>query len=279
MAVIASDPMATHQYRVQKVKKETRDTYVLELEPTVSKDVISFLPGQFNMLYSFGVGEVPISISGDPATPQRLVHTVRMLGAITKSICNLKKGNTLGIRGPFGSHWPVDEAKGNDVIIVAGGIGLAPLRPAIYYILANRERYGSVILLYGARSPFELLFIKELEQWKGRFDMQVDVTVDSAPSGWRGNVALVTALIPKAPFDPYHTMAFVCGPEIMMRFTLLELFKRGLADKDIYVSMERNMKCGLGHCGHCQFGPYFICKDGPVFRYDKVKEFFEKREI
>ena len=279
MAAIATDPMVTHQFRVQKTRKETRDTYVLELEPTLGKDVITFLPGQFNMLYAFGVGEIPISISGDPAAPNKLIHTVRSLGAISRAICGLKKGSIIGVRGPFGSHWPVEEARGNDIIIVAGGIGLAPLRPAIYSILANREKYGKVILLYGARSPFELLYIKELEQWKGRFDMQVDVTVDSAPSGWRGNVALVTAMIPKAPFDPYHTIAFVCGPEIMMRFTLLELHQRGIVDKDIFVSMERNMKCGLGHCGHCQFGPYFICKDGPVFNFEKVREFFEKREI
>ncbi len=279
MTTTVKDPFTTQQYRVLSVKRETYDTTNFEFEPVHGKEAIAFSPGQFNMLYAFGAGEVPISISGDPTDRKKLTHTIRTVGATTTLITGLKKGGQIGIRGPYGKPWPVERTEGNDIVIVAGGIGLAPLRPAIYQILANRDRYGQVLLLYGARSPADILFMKELEQWRGRFDVVVEVTVDAAPSGWRGNVALVTALIPKASFDPFHCAAFVCGPEIMMRFTIAELRKRDVETKDIYVSMERNMQCGIGLCGHCQLGPYFICKDGPVFRFEDIKEFFEKREI
>jgi NAD(P)H-flavin reductase len=231
------------------------------------------------MLYLFGVGEIPISISGDPSKPKRLVHTTREVGTVTRAMRKLKRGEVLGVRGPFGSHWPVEDAKGNDVVIVTGGIGLAPLRPALYAILSEREKYGKVVLLYGARTPADILYRQELEQWRARFDLEVHVTVDRAMSGWRGNVGVVTTLIPKAPFDPLNTHAFVCGPEIMMRFTVMELQKRGVPTDAIFLSMERNMKCAIGFCGHCQFGPTFVCKDGPVYRYDRIKEWLAKWEI
>jgi len=271
--------MLTHRFRVMKVKRETHDTFTLELEPAVGKDKLAFMPGQFNMLYAYGVGEVPISISGDPANEKVLVHTVRSVGNVSNNLVNTKKGGIIGVRGPFGHGWPVEKAKGSDVVIVAGGIGLAPLRPAIYYLLAHRENYGKLILMYGSRSPAEILFMKELEQWRGRFDLVVEATVDTAPSGWRGNVGLVTTLIPRVKFDPYHTVALVCGPELMLRFTVLELHKCGIEHKDIYISMERNMKCGIGHCGHCQCGPFFVCKDGPVFSYEEIRGFSERREV
>jgi NAD(P)H-flavin reductase len=223
---------------------------------------------------------VPISISGDPAHPEILVHTVRAVGTVTNPLCKLKRGDILGVRGPFGSSWPVTEAVGNDILIVAGGVGLAPLRPAIYHLLNHRGDYGRVVVLYGARTPGDMLYTDELAEWRGRFDIQVEVTVDAAkPDEWRGNVGVVTTLIPRAQFDPYHVTALVCGPEVMMRFTILELQKRGLPENQIYISMERNMKCAVGFCGHCQYGPNFVCKDGPVFRFDKVKEIFGKREI
>jgi NAD(P)H-flavin reductase len=275
----AADVMAPTAFRVLRTFPETRDTFTLELASVGGKKSFSFAAGQFNMLYTFGAGEVPISISGDPGKSDVLVHTIRAVGSVTEAIRRLKKGDLLGVRGPFGTSWPVEEARKHDVVLVAGGIGLAPLRPALYHILEHRTDYNQLVLLYGTRTPQDILYPKELEQWRGRFDTEVDVTVDRAVTGWRGNVGVVTRLITKAPIDPTNTIAMVCGPEIMMRFAILELQKRGLPEENIYVSMERNMKCGVGLCGHCQFGPTFICKDGPVFPYHQVHDWLRKREI
>jgi NAD(P)H-flavin reductase len=272
-------PMLPDLFRVQQVRRETDDTFTLELGPTNGRQPFAFAAGQFNMLYVRGIGEVPISISGDPARPEVLVHTTRAVGAVTKAMRNLKKGEVLGVRGPFGIGWPVEPAVGHDVVIVAGGIGLAPLRPSIYQLLSRRDRYGKIVLLYGTRTPADILFRKELEAWRARLDVEVYVTVDRAAERWHGNVGVVTKLIPKAAFDPSRAIAMVCGPEIMMRFTALALEKRGVGTDHIYLSMERNMKCGIGLCGHCQFGPTFICKDGPVFRYDAIKGLVSLREI
>jgi NAD(P)H-flavin reductase len=183
------------------------------------------------------------------------------------------------VRGPFGTAWPTGTLAGKDVVFVTGGIGLAPLRPSIYQIAAHRDRYGSVSILYGARTPHDLLYTDELETWRAAAGIDVQVTVDSAETGWEGRVGLVTKLIPGARFDPANTVALICGPEVMMRFTILELKERGLGDEQIYVSLERNMKCGAGLCGHCQFGPYFICKNGAVFRYDNVSDLMKIREV
>lgn len=279
MATQYNDPMLPESYRIKKVQKETYDTFTLELAPRNGKGKLPFSAGQFNMLYVFGVGEIPISISGDPTQPGMLIHTTRAVGTVTKAMWNLKQGEFIAVRGPYGSAWPIKEAEGNDVIIVTGGIGLAPLRPAMYEILANRQKYGKVVLLYGARTPEDILYAKEIRKWRAQFDLEVHVTVDRAAGEWLGNVGVVTTLIPKAPFDPYQTIALVCGPEVMMRFTTSELKKRGVPDENIYISMERNMKCGIGFCGHCQMGANFVCKDGPVFRYDKIRELLEIREV
>lgn len=272
------DPMLPEPHRLERVRRETHDTFTLELKPAQG-DVKPFAPGQFNMLYVFGTGESAISISGDPADTDTLVHTVRAVGTVTRAMQKLRRGDVIGVRGPFGSCWPIREAEGNDLVIATGGIGLAPLRPVIHHVLANREKYGRVALLYGARSPRALLFRRELERWRSRFDLEVEVTLDTASGDWRGNVGVVTRLIPAAPFDSLNAVALICGPEVMMRFSVLELQKRGLRDENIYLSMERNMKCAIGFCGHCQFGPTFICKDGPVFRYDAIRWLFGKREI
>jgi NAD(P)H-flavin reductase len=275
---VSAEPMWPALYRIQRQRKDTADTFTLELEPQQER-ATPFTPGQFNMLYVFGVGEVPISISGDPAQPQTLVHTTRAVGTVTRAMRALKRGETLGVRGPFGSHWPVECCTGKDVVIIAGGIGLAPLRPVIYHLLAQREQYGNIVLLYGTRTPADILYQRQLAQWRARLDMTVEITVDHAPDGWRGHVGVVTKRIPHAPFDPFDTIAMICGPEVMMRFTMMELMNRGLAAEHIFVSMERNMKCAIGLCGHCQFGPSFICKDGPVMRYDQVLPWFGIREF
>ena len=274
-----SEPMLPRLYTVERVKQETHDTFTLELAQATGGRDAAFRPGQFNMLYVYGVGEVPISISGDPSRTRTLVHTTRAVGTVTRRMRQLKRGDALGVRGPFGTAWPIEAARGNDIVLVAGGIGLAPLRPAIYELLAQRDKYGKVVLLYGTRSPADMLFRKELEQWRARFDLDVYVTVDRAMGGWRGNVGVVTNLIPRAPFDALNAAAFVCGPEVMMRYTAAELQKRGIKSERIHLSMERNMKCAVGFCGHCQFGPVFICKDGPVFRLDQIRELLARREI
>jgi len=273
------DPLLPQLYHVERRRREIPDTFTLELEPADGSSIPPFATGQFNMLYVFGVGEVPISISGNPAQPTPLVHTTRAVGTVTKAMRELKPGDVIGVRGPFGSHWPIEQAIGKDVVIVAGGIGLAPLRSVMYQITAQREQYGKVALLYGARTPADILYRRELEHWRGRFDMEVYVTVDNATGAWHGSVGVVTKLVPRASFDPLKTVALVCGPEVMMRFTVSELEKRGVAAEQIYISMERNMKCAVGFCGHCQYGPNFVCKDGPVFQYSRVHSLFTKREI
>jgi NAD(P)H-flavin reductase len=278
-SVAPPGPMTPVFCRVLKSRQETRDTFTIELEPPGPMQGPSFAPGQFNMLYVFGVGEVPISVSGDQRRPQTLVHTVREVGAVTRAMRALKRGDLLGVRGPFGSSWPVEEAMGRDVVIVAGGIGLAPLRPAIYSILAHRQKYGRVVLMYGTRTPEDILFRKELEKWRARLDLSVHVTVDRAMASWQGSVGVVTTIIPRAHFDSSSALVMVCGPEAMMRFTILELQNRGVGLDHMYVSTERNMKCAIGFCGHCQLGPTFVCKDGPIFRYDTIQRFFEIREI
>lgn len=274
-----SDPVIPWPFAVQRVKRETSDTYTLDLAPAGGTNPFAFAPGQFNMLYAFGVGEAPISISGDPAALSPLVHTVKAVGNVTRAICAAKKGDILGVRGPFGAPWPVAEIAGNDVLIIAGGLGLAPLRPAVYHLFKHRPVYGNLEIIYGARTPADMLYRQELERWRGRFDARVHVTVDAAAQDWRGNVGVVTALLARARFTPVHTAALVCGPGVMMRFTVRELLSRGLKPEQIFVSMERNMKCGVGFCGHCQWGPFFICKDGPVFRFDRIQDWFERREV
>jgi NAD(P)H-flavin reductase len=278
-AGLVPDPMLPMPYRIQGVKQETDDTFTLELLPEDSSHRFSFDPGQFNMLYVFGVGEVPISISSDPDHAPLLKHTTRVVGTVTKAMRQLKRGDIIGIRGPYGAHWPVEEAAGRDVVIAAGGIGLAPLRPALYRLMAEREKYRKIVLLYGTRTPEDMLYRQELERWRGKFDLEIQVTVDRAASAWRGNVGVVTTMIPRAPFDPSNTLAMICGPEVMMRFTVMELLKRGVAEERIYLSSERNMKCGIGFCGHCQFGPTFVCKDGPVFAYSRIAPILGKSEV
>jgi len=275
MVPAISAAMALAVVRVGSRRRETRDAWTLAVET----GGFSFQPGQFNMLYAFGIGEVPVSVSGDPGKPGPLIHTIRAVGAVSQALTRLKPGEALGLRGPFGSAWPVGESRGGDVVVVAGGLGLAPLRPAIYRLLAERDRYGHIALLYGTRSPDDILYRREIERWRRRLDVEVAVTVDHAGSGWHGNVGVVTKLIARAGFDPEHTVVFVCGPEIMMRFAAMALDSAGVAPERIYVSMERNMKCAIGQCGHCQFGPALVCRDGAVMRYDRVSRLLTVREL
>jgi NAD(P)H-flavin reductase len=230
------------------------------------------------MLYLHGVGEVPISICGDPAQPQRLLHTIRAVGTVTKGMQPLAAGDMLGVRGPYGNPWPMEAVRGRDIVFIAGGLGLAPLRPAILRALERRADYGAVTILYGARAPGELLYEKELAQWRGRFDCRVEVIVDRAGRDWYGPVGVVTKLIAALSLGS-NDAAFVCGPEIMMRFAVHELERGGLPRDAIWLSLERSMKCGVGLCGHCQLGRTFVCTDGPVYRFDRVADAFYTRDL
>jgi NAD(P)H-flavin reductase len=231
------------------------------------------------MLHAFGVGEVPISICGDPTRPGPLLHTIRDVGAVTHALTGAAPGTTVGVRGPFGTGWDVVNGMGGDVVLVAGGIGLAPLRPAILEVVSRRADYGRVVLLYGARSPEDILFAEEMASWAKEHDIVVEVTVDYGPPSWTGRVGLVTALVARAGFDPLHTVALVCGPEVMMRYAATALIARGVPDTSIRLSMERNMKCGVGLCGHCQLRELFLCVDGPVLSYDRLAPLMDVREL
>ncbi|MEX2557740.1 MAG: FAD/NAD(P)-binding protein [Actinomycetota bacterium] len=275
-AEIAPAPMLPRRFRVAAKRRQTADTVTLGLEP-IDGEPLRFRPGQFDMLYAFGVGEAPISFSG--ARGARVEHTIRAVGAVTRALCAARRGAVLGLRGPFGTGWDLESAEGADLVIAGGGIGLAPLKPVVEAIIARRKRYGRVAVLVGARSPDLLLFRRELERWRGRFDMDVAISVDGATPDWRGNVGLITDLIPRARFDPGSAVAMLCGPEVMMRFVAAALGDRGLNPSSIHVSMERNMRCAIGHCGHCQFGPTFVCKEGPVYPYEIVARLMAIREI
>lgn len=273
----ARDPVrlfAPDTREVVAVRRETADTVTV----TLAGGGRGFVPGQFAMVYPFGVGESAISFSGDPYRSDIVEHTVRHVGAVTAAIGALRPGSVVGWRGPFGTGWPLARARGGDLVIVAGGIGLAPLRPAILSVLADRGAYRRVSILVGARRRGELLYPEQLTEWRARFDLDVEVTVDAATDNWRGSVGVVTRLIPQLDVEPSRTTALVCGPEVMMRFTAIELQKLGVPTRSVFVSVERNMKCAIGLCGHCQLGSMFACHEGPVVPYERVAGLMEVKQ-
>jgi NAD(P)H-flavin reductase len=272
--MLGVDPWRPRPVRITGVRRETHDVVTFEFDASR----FAFQPGQFNMLYLFGVGEVAVSISGDP-TDGPLEHTMRAVGSVTRPMTCLASGDTLGVRGPYGSRWPIGDAEGCDLLVVAGGVGLPSLRPVILHALRHRERFGRLFLLYGARTPEDLVYRHELTRWELREPGFVRCIVDYASADWPGRVGVVPELVDQVPLDPVRTVAMICGPEVMMRFAVRALTQRGLPFERIYVSLERNMKCALGLCGHCQFLPSFVCKDGPVQRFDRVAWLFDRREI
>jgi NAD(P)H-flavin reductase len=272
------DPMLPHRYRIERTRQDTRDTYTLELEPVDGPPIV-YGAGQFTMLDAFGVGEAPVSISGDPTRPGPLEHTIRDVGVVTHALITAPTGALLGVRGPYGTTWDVSDGEGGDVVFVAGGIGLAPLRGAILELISHRERYGRVVLLYGVRTPEDILFGDDLRTWAKDFGIVVEVTVDNSQYAWRGRVGLVTQLVPRAGFDPRPALALVCGPEVMMRYAAAALADRGVREERIRLSMERNMKCAVGLCGHCQLRELFVCVDGPVLTYDRLAPLMSTREL
>ncbi len=271
----AARPWAIETVTIRKVTRELEGvvTYHLGFRDRSAGRRYRFAPGQFNMLYLPGAGEIPISLSASPRARTTWAHTVREAGNVTRTLARLRAGETLGLRGPFGSCWPMDQCRGRDVVLVAGGIGLAPLRPAVYQLLYQPNRYRRLHLLYGARTPDTLMYTREFDDWAGR-GMRIETTVDRAVPGWEGNVGAVPLLLERlTDFDPTNVVLLTCGPEVMMRFTVKAARQRGLPPEQIWLSLERNMHCAVGLCGHCQLGPEFVCKDGPVFRYDRIAPF------
>lgn len=270
--------MIPQRYRVADVRTEMKATVTLTLTP-VDAAIAAWVPGQFAMLWAFGVGEVPISMSARGGAPDDLVHTVRSVGAVSEALCRLVPGDVVGVRGPFGAGWDLDSARGDDVVVVAGGIGLAPVRPLVHAIRADRDSFGAVDVLIGARSPTELLYPDELAAWSDDPTLGLHLIVDRSRPGWTGDVGVVTELVPRVRTRPATTVAFVCGPEVMMRFVANALVDTGIAANRVRVSLERNMKCAVAHCGHCQLGPVLVCRDGPVLAYDAAAELMRVGEL
>lgn len=270
-----ANPWLAHEVLIDHITPEIAEvaTYHLQFADPESAAAYAFRPGQFNMLYLPGVGESAISLSADPHSRETWAHTVRVAGNVTAALSRLGAGGALGLRGPFGSSWPLEEAQGKSVILVAGGIGLPPLRPVIYEILSRRDEFEDVTLLYGSRTPETLLYTNEYEAWRQQ-GIDIRLTVDRATSGWQGNVGVVPLLFDRLELsDPAQCVVFTCGPEVMMRFAAKSAFQQGISKESLWLSMERNMQCAIGLCGHCQLGPAFVCRDGPVFRYDRMEPF------
>ncbi len=277
--VVARSAMAPVPYRVHSRVAESADSATLCLEP-LGEVLRAPQPGEFMMLYAFGVGEVAISISGDPTvTDGSITHTIRAVGAVSRALHDAEPGSVVGVRGPFGTSWGLDEAAGRDLVMVAGGVGLCPLRPAVLGALAQRSRYGNVTLVVGARSRSDFVFAAHLEKWGADPQIDLHVTVDVPVQGWRGEVGLVTEPLRRLTLSPGRTTAFLCGPEPMLRFAAEALIAKGVAARDVRVSLERNMQCGIGWCGHCQLGPLLVCRDGPVVGYDVAGPLLRVKEL
>lgn len=271
--------LAPQRCLLREVHRENPDTFTLVIEPPSGYETGK--PGQFNMLYLFGIGEVPISVSAYDRAANLLRYTVRAVGPVTIALCRMQPGNYLWLRGPFGSHWP-EVASQQDLLFVAGGIGLAPLRPALYAAL-ERPRQGRIILMYGARTPEDLLFVDELNEWHQRGQVEVLLSVDQLTvaqrARWRGSVGVVTQLLQQVTLVPARTTVLSCGPDVMMRYVVKGVCGLGVPLEQIYVSLERNMKCAIGFCGRCQWGPHFVCREGPVYRMADITDFWSLREF
>jgi len=268
---VVGSKLAPVPAEIIEVVSETPDTKTFYFKPRAKLE--NPRPGQFTEVYIPGVGEAPVSVSGT-GPDGVIIQTIRSIGTLTEYLFKLGKGDLIGIRGPYGKGWPIEKLEGKDILIIGGGIGLAPLRPVIKAVEKDRSRYGRLSILYGARTPSLLLYKYEFEEYREIPNSELLLTVDHADETWTGNVGVVTKLIPEASVDPENAIALVCGPEIMMRFTVKALEERGFRENQIYISLERRMKCGVGLCGHCQVGPYFVCRHGPVFPYWMIKKYF-----
>jgi len=258
-------------------RPETRGIYTfrLRIRDDTRRQTFRFRPGQFNMLYVYGVGEVPISVASDPDETDLLDHTVRIVGNVTGVLDRLTVGDSVGLRGPYGSSWPLDEAEGRDVVMITGGLGCAPVVGAINYVVRRRASFGALKILHGVKAPNDLVYRERFLSWSRHPNTEVHLTTDQADSSWRHHTGVVTTLLDRVVLDRTRTLVMMCGPEVMMRAAATHLLGDGVAMDRIYLSIERNMKCAVGLCGHCQFGSEYVCKDGPVFRYDRIQRWFE----
>ncbi|QMT60929.1 FAD/NAD(P)-binding protein [Legionella sp. PC997] len=263
---------------VEKIEESsTIFTLHLCLLDSERQEQFLFAPGQFNMLYLYGVGEVAISIVSDPERKDILTHTIRAIGRVTKALQKLQPGDRIGVRGPYGRGWPLEQTKGKDIVVLTGGLGCAPSVSIIQYILARREQYGHLSILQGVKHSEDFIFRKQYAIWQKSPNTIIHVAADQAGPKWPWAVGYVTDMIDKLNLNPENTIVMMCGPEMMMNTAVKALYKRGISEHDIYLSMERNMECGIAQCGHCQYGGFFICKDGPVFAYSEIKELFNER--
>lgn len=287
------DKSIPFEAKIKWIKKETRDTatYALRIRSREIEKAYSFAPGQFNLLYVPGIGEAAISISSAPSDHD-LTHTIRVAGDVTTAISRMEAGDVIGIRGPFGKGWPIEEVEDRDLMIVAGGVGIAPLRPLIRHLFRDRAEQkhrkgvhgGKVssptrLILYGSKTPKDIIFRDEFPRYRDIFDIFLTVDKADPEEYWRGDIGLVTGMLNKAPFNPLNTVVFMCGPEVMMQALIKDLLMRGVPGEKIFLSMERNMNCGMGVCGHCFFGPKFVCRDGPVFRFTDIEGFLGMKEL
>lgn len=272
---MTASPYALLRAHVTAKREDMPGIYTLGMRLTdaASAAAFRFAGGQFNMLYVFGVGEIPISIVSDPDEPQRLDHTIRVVGRVSEALAGLKVGDELGIRGPYGQGWPLHQAQGRDVLIITGGLGCAPVVGAIEYMFRRREQYGAVKILHGVKTPRDLLYRERFDAWRRHANTEVLLASDQPGKTWHYHIGVVTELFDAVEIDAGNTIVMMCGPEVMMRLAAQHLRRRGLPEAAMYLSMERNMQCGMGLCGHCQIGPYFVCRDGPVMRLDRIAPF------
>jgi len=252
-------------------------TLRLRLADTPAREAYRFTPGQFNMVYLYGVGEIPLSIVSDPRDPALLDHTIRAVGRVTQGLSHLRVGDQIGLRGPFGRGWPLREAEGHDVLVITGGLGCAPVVAVINYILMRRERFGRLTIIQGVKHAEELIWRERYAYWNTLPDTHVLLAADHGGPLWPWHVGLVTDVFDEVPIASERTIAMMCGPEPMMHAGIKNLVGRGIAEERIYLSMERSMHCAVAHCGHCQYGASFVCRDGPVFGYPRVKELFRHK--
>ncbi len=280
--ICGSESMFPVPVQITEVHEENFNTrtFTMRIEDDSIREMYRWIPGQFNMIYVPGVGEAAISISGDPQEKGLIRHTIRVVGSVTRAISRLGRGGMVGLRGPFGRGWPLDDLpEGGDVVLVGGGIGLAPLRPVVYWLLRNRDNFRRVMLLYGCRTPEDRLYSGELDRWSAQEKIDVLVTVDNATSGWVGPVGVVTKLLQRIKVGAERTTVMVCGPRMLNRAAAYSFLQLHVPPERVFLSLERNMHCGFGQCGHCQYGPKFVCKDGPVFAFSEIADIFAKEEI